>query len=282
LRILLAEDNAINRAVALGQLKKLGYSADTVTNGLEVLEALQRVPYDVILMDCQMPEMDGYETTRIIRLREKQSKQRPVCIIAMTAHTTKEDRDQCVAVGMEDYLGKPVEPVDLQVALERCIRARSRNDRTEGVALSQPGENREEGGKAQEAAPGDPTVDIERLKEVSDGSPERLRELISLYFSQAEELIKEAGAAIAAGNAKEVTRLAHKLAGSSLSCGMTAIVPLLQELEQQGKQGRLSHADRLLAEAKEKLKSIRCRLANYLPNSKGTQGRMTHEKDPDH
>lgn len=280
--ILFAEDNGINRAVALGQLQKLGYSADTVTNGLEVLEALQRVSYDVILMDCQMPEMDGYETTRIIRLREQQSKQRPVYIIAMTARTTKEDRDQCIAVGMEDYLSKPVEPADLQMALERCIRARSGNDRTEGVALSQPGENRTEGGEAQEAAPGDPTVDIERLKEISDGSPERLRELISLYFSQAEELIKGVGAAIAAGSAKEVTRLAHKLAGSSLSCGMTAIVPSLQKLEQQGKQGRLSEADRLLAEAKEKLKSIRCQLADYLPDSQGTQERMAHEKDPDH
>jgi CheY-like chemotaxis protein len=124
LRILLAEDNGINRAVALGQLQKLGYSVDTVANGLEVLEALQRVPYDVILMDCQMPEMDGCETTRMIRLREKQSKQRPVYIIAMTAHTTKEERDQCITVGMEDYLSKPVEPADLQKALERCIRVR--------------------------------------------------------------------------------------------------------------------------------------------------------------
>jgi CheY-like chemotaxis protein/HPt (histidine-containing phosphotransfer) domain-containing protein len=269
LRILLAEDNGINRAVALKQLQKLGYSADTVTNGLEVLEALRRIPYDVILMDCQMPEMDGFETTRIIRLRERQSQQRPVHIIAMTAHTTEEDRDRCTAVGMEDYLGKPVEQADLQTALERCIRTRSRSDQTERVDLSQPGENKAEGGEAEEPAPGEPTVDIERLKEISDGSPERLRELIGLYFSQAEELIIGTGAAIAAGSPKEVTRLAHKLAGSSLSCGMTAIVPSLQELEQQGKQGRLSEADRLLAEAKEKLKSIRLRLSDYLADFQG-------------
>ncbi len=129
-RILLAEDNVINQEVALGQLRSLRHSANAVSNGLEVLQALEQISYDIILMDCQMPEMDGYEATRAIRKREQSLGQpcpwkSPVYIIAMTANAMQGDSEKCFAVGMEDYLSKPVRAPELQAALERWKLARN-------------------------------------------------------------------------------------------------------------------------------------------------------------
>jgi CheY-like chemotaxis protein len=116
-RILLAEDNPINQKVALAMLRHLGYQADLAANGREVLSSLEQKAYDVILMDIQMPEMDGLEATRFIRNRLPSASQPR--IIAMTAYAMKGDREQCLAAGMDDYIGKPVKIEDLKRVLER-------------------------------------------------------------------------------------------------------------------------------------------------------------------
>jgi PAS domain S-box-containing protein len=127
-RILLAEDNIINQKVALAQLQKLRYKANVVANGLEVLDALQLISYDIILMDCHMPEMDGYEATKALRHREQSlggcSWHAPLYIIAMTANAMQGDREKCLAAGMDDYLSKPLRAANLKSALERGKRAR--------------------------------------------------------------------------------------------------------------------------------------------------------------
>jgi signal transduction histidine kinase len=118
-RILLAEDNLINQTVAARQLKKLGYAVEIASNGLEALAAHRERPFHLIFMDCQMPEMDGYEATKRIRQLEAQEGWRPVQIIAMTASAMQGDREQCLAAGMDDYISKPVESRQLLALLQR-------------------------------------------------------------------------------------------------------------------------------------------------------------------
>jgi PAS domain S-box-containing protein len=112
-RVLIAEDNAVNRFIATAQMKKLGYAADSVSNGLEALEAFRRIPYDIILMDCQMPELDGYETARRLRNEEGHYPY----IIAMTANAMQGDRELCLAAGMDNYISKPMRVAELKAAL---------------------------------------------------------------------------------------------------------------------------------------------------------------------
>jgi two-component system sensor histidine kinase/response regulator len=123
INILVAEDNRINQMVALGLLQKLGYAADLAANGMEVLDAMKRTAYDIIFMDCQMPELDGYETTRRIRAEQRVHIPR---IIAMTANAIRGEEERCLEAGMDDYLSKPVRIDELRAAIERWVPASAR------------------------------------------------------------------------------------------------------------------------------------------------------------
>ncbi len=135
-RVLLAEDNAVNRRVALKTLEKLGYRADAVTNGREAVDALSSRQYDVVLMDVQMPEVDGLEATRMVRDPGSAVLDHDVPVVALTAHARAEDREQCLAAGMDDYLSKPIRPDELAAVLARFTRPDVHDEAAVGRAVA--------------------------------------------------------------------------------------------------------------------------------------------------
>lgn len=121
-RLLVAEDNEVNQQVALAMLERLGYQADVAANGIEALEAIARFTYGAVLMDCQMPEMDGFAATAAIRARERGGTAR-LPVVAITAAAMAGERERCLAAGMDDYVSKPIRFSELQAALERWVGA---------------------------------------------------------------------------------------------------------------------------------------------------------------
>ncbi len=225
LRVLVAEDNTVNQKVALRQLQKLGFSADAVANGLEVLEAVKRIPYDLILMDCQMPELDGYEATRLLRSEEKKigTGFKRFYIIAMTANALAGDREECLRAGMDDYISKPVRLNELDAALERGLQA---------VGSTAPG-------PADDAD----LLDQEILRSVrelaSDGEPDPLPELIDLFLADTPVRIGKLLDAFKAGDPVEVERAAHSMKGSANNLGARSLADACLEVMTFCKTGKL-------------------------------------------
>jgi len=263
IRILLAEDNIINQKVATAQLKKMGYQPDVVSNGLEAVEAAKKQAYHVILMDCQMPQMDGYEATGHIRVQEKATGARPVYIIAMTANAMLGDREKCLQALMNDYLSKPVKDSDLRATLERALNAQAEAEAAADdnvLALSAGPAT----GDASAAVDSAEMVDVHRLEAASNDDPKMMEELVELYFAQARDLMNGLRAAINSGSAKDVDHFAHKLVGASLACGMSGMVLPLRELERRGKDGNLQDADAFFEQASRHLEMTRSKVGHYV------------------
>ena len=222
-RILVAEDNVINQMVTLGQLQKLGYCADLAVNGLEVLIALRKADYGIILMDCQMPEMDGYEATR--RIRADQSLARQPRIIAVTAHAMAGDSAKCLAAGMDDYISKPVKLEDLGAKIARWESASGEGETAPGAAM--PPASPEPG------LP--PALDRERLETLKEldmeGDAGFLLSLLETFRHSARADIDAMREALARGAFEKLCDKAHSLKGSSRNIGAEGIGNICQEME---------------------------------------------------
>ena len=227
-RVLVAEDNAVNQQVALGQLKHLGYTADALPNGLAVLEALEHTWYDIILMDCQMPEMDGYETTRRIRARGD-NVHRPY-IIALTAHAMQGASEKCLAAGMDDYVSKPIVLEMFAAALARGVSAGLKATLAkEKSSLSPHGDGQPEA----ESALSKET--LQGLKELGlDMGESFFPELLETFERDAVAHLSVLQTAIAAGETGCLGREAHALKGSSLTIGALAMAEICARIENLG------------------------------------------------
>ncbi len=240
LRILLAEDNVVNQKVATLLLERLGYRADIAANGLEVLEAVTRKEYDLVLMDIQMPEMDGLEATR--RLRGPGPFRGRPRVVAVTANAMMEDRRECLAAGMDDFVSKPIRIDELVAALERSFSL-ERPKPLAPVRLEPPREEEEE----------KPLVDadaFERLRQVSAlGGEGTLETLVTDFIADARRNLEAMGAALSAGELRTLERLAHNLKGSAGMLGATRLSCSSADIEQKAREGDAGALPRLVEAA---------------------------------
>ena len=247
LHILLAEDNVVNQRFALGLLQRRGHTVVVAFNGQEALAALEGnhgPPFDLILMDVQMPVLGGFEATRVIRQGE-QGTGRHLPIIAMTAHAMKGDRERCLAAGMDDYIAKPVRAEDLYAVIDRLAPDRA------------------------EASPG-PAPDDARVLDETDlldqvgGDRELLRDMVQLFLEYYPPLLSELGQAVARKEMAAIERLAHALKGAVGNFGTQGAYQAALQLEVLAREGRLPRLDetfRLLETTMERLKD---RLTGFL------------------
>ncbi len=250
LRILVAEDNAVNRHVICRLLEKLGYSPDVVETGEDVIRALSEKEYDVILMDVQMPKMDGVEATRIIHERFPED-QRPY-IIALTAHALAGDREKYLAVGMDAYLSKPLRVEDLIEALREAALAHSVRRQRNGKG------NREE--IAMETKAG-----FERLDESAfaqfyevwgDEAPQVIAELVDLFVQNTPQFLRDMEAAYRQKDAAELRRLAHTLKSNAAMVGANGLARLCQSLEDAAKANDMDTAGELLDQVQREYERV--------------------------
>jgi CheY-like chemotaxis protein/HPt (histidine-containing phosphotransfer) domain-containing protein len=283
LRILLAEDNAINQKVALSVLENLGYHAALANNGREAINAVQNAPFDVILMDVQMPGMDGLEATRHIRTTLPHALQPR--IIAMTANAMQGDREECLAAGMDDYISKPFQIEQLVETLQRCrplaigkVSIETNIEATTKEASTQNGtsvtvvekavnENTEKGVDIPPTF--DPTG-LQRLREtLGKKADELLPILLDSFFEDAPQLITTARQAWEQNQMPNLRRATHTLKSNSLDFGAVALAEVARELEGKAKDGILDNVEMLLncldeelAHVKPELQQVRERMTN--------------------
>jgi CheY-like chemotaxis protein len=258
-RVLVAEDSPLNQQVALKQLEKLGYQADGVDDGTGVLEAIKRTAYDIILMDCQMPELNGYEATWQIREREKSAAaaedtpSRRIYIIAMTANTRADNRQKCLDAGMDDYINKPVELPELEAAVHRGLADRASQKALEDVI--------------------DPVV-IAGLRQLRmPGKPDPLAELIDLFLQEAPEQVQLLETAVAQNDHTSLARTfsaASRLKGSASNLGARILAALCDEIEQTARNWSLADIPPLIDRVRHEFARVREALEKIKGNNPGT------------
>ena len=241
LRILIAEDNIVNQKLALRLLEQMGYRADVAANGLEAVAAIERQPYDLVLMDVQMPEMDGFEASREIT-RRWPGDDRPR-IVAMTANAMQGDRELCLAAGMDDYMSKPIRVDELVAALQRSAA---------GAGGQRPDAERPSTEVLNRAA-------FERLRAAMGAG--FLDELLSTFVEDAKELVSTMRRALGEKDVDAFRRAAHSLKSNAASVGALTLSSMARELEMLAKSGIIdgarSRVDRLAVECERVARALR-------------------------
>jgi signal transduction histidine kinase/CheY-like chemotaxis protein/HPt (histidine-containing phosphotransfer) domain-containing protein len=246
-RILVAEDNVVNQQVAVGLLSALGYRADVVANGLEAVEAVGLVPYAAVLMDCQMPELDGYRAVEEIRQREGAARHVP--IIAVTADVLKDARAKCLAAGMDDYITKPIRQADLAAALARLLGDTATVESPSIAAEPQ----------LEHAV--DRNV-LDRLRELEQaGTPGLVAQLKALFVEDTPRQLTELRAFARAGDCAGIAKAAHTIKGSAANLGAHDMVRICAELQSRAEGGHIDAVASRIDKLEQQFLAVRAALA---------------------
>jgi two-component system sensor histidine kinase/response regulator len=238
--VLVAEDNAVNQLVIQGMLDKRGYACDIVANGREALAQLERGVHAAVLMDVQMPEIDGFEATARIRERETGADHLP--IIALTASAMEGDRERCLQAGMDDYISKPLRPDQLDAVLERWL-----------------GHTGAGGEPASSNGDRNGLIDVGRVRRFREDYPDIVDRLVALFADSTPPLLEQLTNAVHASDDDAVRRLAHKLKGSCQNVGAVRMATLCRSLEERDARA-VPLADELQAVYPATLAEIRATL----------------------
>jgi signal transduction histidine kinase/CheY-like chemotaxis protein/HPt (histidine-containing phosphotransfer) domain-containing protein len=264
LRILIAEDLVVNQKLLHLMLAKFGYRADTAANGREVLKAMDRQPYDLILMDVQMPEMDGLEASQ--KLRRDLPASRQPRIVALTANALREDQEACAAAGMDDYLAKPIHPVSLRTALTRAgewarTQRQSGSNPEESIVPAPsplPSAPNPPSTPRPEAAPVIDPVMLAELRSMNDILPE----LIDLFKSDVGVRLEALHQAVEDGDAEQMRQLAHGIRGAAGNMGGRTLAEICGQMEALGRAGTVEGAAALLPDIRSHYEQLRTALEN--------------------
>jgi signal transduction histidine kinase/CheY-like chemotaxis protein len=246
--VLLAEDNPVNQEIAVLMLQTLGCTVTVAQNGQEAVDQAKRTAYDLILMDCQMPEIDGFEATKVIREWETAGSRPAIPIIALTAHATPGDREHCLAASMNEYISKPFSMDHLRAVLISWLQPAPTRSTVEQPA-AQP---------TVRLVPATPEpeseasliVDVKAWKSITSlqkpGKEDMLAKILTLFLADSQQLVDKLHGGIAAGDAMVVNQAAHSLKGRSSVLGALSLATLCQQFETLGRQGQLNEAEPLL------------------------------------
>ena len=264
LKVLLVEDNVVNQEYCKMVLESLNFAVDVVDRGRKGIDAVRREDYDIVLMDCQMPEMDGFEATRLIRLEESAngSEKRPVTVIALTANAMSGDRDLCLDAGMNDYLPKPYTRSQMRHILNRWLQGEQAAG-SEAADASVAVIGAEENGEvAIRTAVGSVAVERSHLESIQElqrvGAPNLLKKMMELFFTGSPRHIDGMSLAIASGDAVGLWNAAHTFKSSSAILGALNLSEMCRVMEANGRAGDLEGAKELLDEIKDEFETV-CR-----------------------
>ncbi len=256
IRILLAEDNIVNQHVAVGILKKLGLRADAVANGVEAVKALETIPYDLVLMDVQMPGMDGLEATRKIRDPRSAALNHQIPVIAMTAGIMPDDREQCFTAGMNDYVSKPVSLQKLAEALGKWIPKDRKGGEKEKIGNESP--------SSPIVRQSPPIFDRAGIKALLMNDADLIRTVAKSFLENIPQQIAALKGYLGAGDAINARRLAHSIKGASANVCGEALRKVAAEMEKDALYGDLAAAAGLTAELDAQFDALKLELKKEL------------------